>query len=233
MLEKIRRLWQLNYRLSPLIALHDVFVREFERHVPGLLCGYGLESEMAAWKKKGAQGYSAKAYSVKSYGVKSVGHYLPQITRPVFEKFGYQRAALHTDWHSIVGEPLCHFTAPEQIKHQTRGNEAAEFEQEGQKKGAVLVVRVEGPAALEVQHQAPQIIERINSYFGFRAIESIRILQAPLERKVTPPQPQRFDLNKPVSGENNISCDDDQLNTALKRLWRGIQSRKINDQAKK
>ena len=167
------------------------------------------------------------------YGAQSLSSFLPAITRPVFEKFGYQRAALYTDWDSIVGEPLCHFTAPEEIKYQSRGNELAEIEQAGQKKGAVLVIRVEGPAALEVQHQAPQLIERINSYFGFRVIESIRILQAPLIKKTQAPEVKRYDLTKPASGEGAIGAEDDNLGMALKRLWRGIQSRKINDSAKK
>lgn len=169
----------------------------------------------------------------KLYGVQSLGRFLPAVTRPVFEKFGYQRAALYTDWDSIIGEPLCHFTAPEEIKYQSRGNELAEIEQAGQKKGAVLVVRVEGPAALEVQHQAPQIIERINSYFGFRAIESIRILQAPLKKKAKPADVKRYDLSKAVSGERELGTEEDELGMALKRLWRGIQSRKINDSTKK
>lgn len=165
-------------------------------------------------------------------GAKTVGHFLPRVTRPVFEKFGFQRAALLTDWEQIVGEPLCYFTAPEAIKWQ-RGSEMAEIEQAGQKKGATLIIRVEGPAALEVQHQAPQITERINSYFGYRAVETIRILQAPLQRRQAAPKPKRYDLNKPCGREAEVNSQDEKLDLALKRLWRGIQSRKINDRLKK
>ena len=169
----------------------------------------------------------------KNIGVKSVGQFLPAITRPVFEKFGFQRAALLTDWDMIVGEPLCHFTAPEQIKWQKSNNETAEIEQFGQKAGATLVIRVEGPAALEVQHSAPQIIERINSYFGYKAVASIRILQAPMAAKSQKRPQKTVDLDKPLPNEPEFEGEEDRLQVALKRLWRGIQSRKINDEQKK
>ena len=166
-------------------------------------------------------------------GARTVGQFLPAITRPVFEKFGFQRAALLTDWDMIVGEPLCHFTAPEQIKWQGGNNEQAEIEQFGQKSGATLIVRVEGPAALEVQHSTPQIIERINGYFGYKAISSIRILQAPMTAKSIKSNKKTVDLDKPLPNEPEVKDVDDRLQIALKRLWRGIQSRKINDARKK
>lgn len=177
--------------------------------------------------KSGSRKYSGKV------GAKTVGHYLPSITRPVFEKFGFQRAALLTDWDTIVGEPLCHFTAPEQIKWQKSSNEQAEIEQHGQKSGATLIIRVEGPAALEVQHQAPQIMERINGYFGYKAIGSIRILQAPLNKKLPGKEKKAANLDAVMPGEPDVGDVDDRLENALKRLWRGIQLRKINAQAKK
>ncbi len=164
---------------------------------------------------------------------KTIGHFMSNVTRPVFEKFGFQRAALLTDWESIIGTPLCHFTAPEEIKWNNATNDLAEIEQYGQKKGATLVLRVEGPAALEVQHQAPQIIERINSYFGYRAIEDIRILQAPLMRSGPQEPVKRFDLDQPVANETKLDMVDERMEGAFKRLWRGIQTRKIHNRQKK
>ncbi len=174
-----------------------------------------------------------KKSAFKNSGAKTVGQFLPAITRPVFEKFGFQRAALLTDWDMIVGEPLCHFTAPEQIKWQKSGNETAEIEQHGQKSGATLIIRVEGPAALEVQHSTPQIMERINGYFGYKAIGSIRILQAPMTAKAIKRPKKQVNLDMPLPNEPVVKNVDDRLEVALKRLWRGIQSRKINDTGKK
>ena len=48
---------------------------------------------------------------------------------------------------------------------------------------ATLVLRVEGPVALEIQHLSGVIIERVNRFFGWRAVGRIQIRQAPLARR--------------------------------------------------
>ncbi len=47
---------------------------------------------------------------------------------------------------------------------------------------ATLVLRVEGPAALEIQHLSAVILERVNRFFGWQAIGRIALRQAPLRR---------------------------------------------------
>ena len=47
---------------------------------------------------------------------------------------------------------------------------------------ATLVLRVEGPAAIEIQHQSAVILERINRFFGWQAVGRIALRQAPLSR---------------------------------------------------
>jgi hypothetical protein len=83
--------------------------------------------------------------------------------------------------------------------------------------GAVLVLRVEGPRAIEVQHRSGQILERVNSYFGYRAVAEMRVLQAPVARKAARPaaQPQPIDREAlPQSAE----IEDQGLRGALLRL---------------
>ncbi len=58
------------------------------------------------------------------------------------------------------------------------GEEAAE--------PATLVLRVEGPAALEIQHLSAVILERVNRFFGWQAIGRIALRQAPLRRREQP-----------------------------------------------
>src|ERR1700750_1638197 len=56
---------------------------------------------------------------------------------------------------------------------------------------ATLVLRVEGPAALEIQHMSAVILERVNRFFGWQAIGRIALRQAPLRRREErrPPPP--------------------------------------------
>ena len=59
----------------------------------------------------------------------------------------------------------------------------------------ILVLRVEGPMAIEIQHLSNVILERVNRFFGWRAVGGLRLRQAPLRREAThaappPPIPQ-------------------------------------------
>lgn len=124
--------------------------------------------------------FSAKRASF----AKSVGSFVPGLTRKSFEKYGFSTATLLTDWAQIAGRDLASFTLPERLKWP-RNVEAYEDVADGSsgRPGATLVLRVDGPRAIEVQYQTSQIMERINAHFGYRAISEIRFIQAPLGRK--------------------------------------------------
>lgn len=110
--------------------------------------------------------------------VKAVGSFVPSLTRKAFEKFGFSTTALITDWARIAGAELAAYTMPDKLRWP-RGADAA-FEDDGERRGATLVLRVDPARALDVEYRTRQIMERINSYFGYRAIETIRLVQAPL-----------------------------------------------------
>ena len=55
---------------------------------------------------------------------------------------------------------------------------------------ATLVLRVEGPVALEIQHLSGVIIEKVNRFFGWRAVGRIQIRQAPLRAAGRKPRPR-------------------------------------------
>jgi len=124
----------------------------------------------------------SKRRSSPLYGVRAVGSFLPALTRKAFEKYGFSTAALVTDWVRIVGRELAAATAPERLKWP-RGVAPADVEGNapGQgRRGATLILRVDGGLRLDVQHKARQIIERINAYFGYAAVAELRIVQAPV-----------------------------------------------------
>jgi hypothetical protein len=90
--------------------------------------------------------------------------------------------------------------------------------------GAILVLRVEGPRAIEVQHRSGQILERVNSYFGYRAVAEMRILQAPVTRKAatapSPAPPLDPDALPP-----SANIEDRGLRAALLRLGSAARAR--------
>ena len=115
--------------------------------------------------------------------VKAVGSFLPGLTARAFEKFGFSTAQLVMDWPTIVGKDVALLSAPERLKWPPRreldaGAVAAESER--QRRGATLVLRVEGARALDIQYQSRQILERVNAHFGYAAVTELRLVQAPL-----------------------------------------------------
>ena len=55
---------------------------------------------------------------------------------------------------------------------------------------ATLVLRVEGPSAIEIQHMSSVILERVNRFFGWQAVGRLALRQAPLSRRERPAKPK-------------------------------------------
>ncbi|MEM7191809.1 MAG: DciA family protein, partial [Pseudomonadota bacterium] len=110
---------------------------------------------------------------------------------------GFATAALLSDWRTIAGAELARHTMPDKIIWPRRrtgpyDDDEADTARRGHKSlGATLVLRIEGPRAIEVQHRATQMLERINAYFGYRAVTELRYLQAPISRVPRPGQPAK------------------------------------------
>lgn len=144
---------------------------------------------------------------------RTVGAFLPKLTQKAVERFGFPNAAILADWSLIVGPALACFTAPQRLRWP-RG----QAPENDPRAGATLVIRVDGPAAIEVQHKAPQIIDRINTYFGYRAVTDLRIVQAPVDR------PGKTAAPKAIVGSGT-------LDEALQRLSANIARRPKPDRA--
>ena len=105
----------------------------------------------------------------------SAGSILHQATAKVFRRRGFAEGDVLTRWPDIVGPELAALTAPEKLQRQRSALE-----------GAILHIRVDGAAALELQHKTPIVLERINAFYGYRAVDSLRLVQGPLpEPKMT------------------------------------------------
>jgi hypothetical protein len=88
------------------------------------------------------------------------------------------------------------------------------------------VLRVEGPAAVEIQHLANVILERVNRFFGWQAVGRIALRQAPLTRREPPQPPPAADLAETERvGATLTAVADDDLRQALARLGAAVKRR--------
>jgi hypothetical protein len=161
-----------------------------------------------------------------SYRGRSVGTLVPKITKKVFEKFGFSTAMLLTDWAIIIGADLAAHTAPERLKWPRGYEGATTGEPETGRPGATLMLRVEPARALDIQYKSRLLIDRINAYFGYRAVAEIRIIQAPLLQK--PAAPAIRPAATPLAPQDSVLTDvvDEELKAVLAEMEASIQAEK-------
>src|ERR1700692_4083512 len=97
-----------------------------------------------------------------------------------FAKQGFASVELVTRWPEIVGIEIAAHSQPAKIQWP-RTPQARNAPEPG-----ILLLRVEGPAALEIQHLSDVILERVNQFFGWQAGGGVRLRQAPLSRRAVP-----------------------------------------------
>lgn len=142
-----------------------------------------FSSKRAVRAPGSSAGGAARGRSTRYGGAaRAVGSFVPKITGKAFEKYGFSTAALLTDWAMIVGADLATYTLPERLKWPRNVDAYSETpDTERGRPGATLLMRVDGPRAIDVQYRSAQIMDRINAYFGYKAVTELRFVQAPVE----------------------------------------------------
>lgn len=163
---------------------------------------------------------------------KTVGSFVPGLTKKACEKYGFSAASLISDWAQIVGRDLCRHTAPQRLKWPRHVPAYQDVEQgcEG-RPGATLILHVDPAKALDIQYGTAQLIERINGYFGYRAVSDIRIVQAPIRSEAPTggtqvPSLSRSHSAAPARPKETIelpSIKDERLRAALERLAQSVK----------
>jgi len=147
--------------------------------------------------------------------MRPVGRELPGVAGRVLGKRGLGEAHLLAEWTTVVGEALARETLPMKLS----------FGHGGGRKNGVLKLRVSSSAALSIQHREPQIIERINGFFGYAAVGRLALVQGPLpERTSAGPRASRplTETETAELAERVSQVPDPGLKSALTRLGAAI-----------
>ncbi|GAA0275517.1 DciA family protein [Alteraurantiacibacter aestuarii] len=146
-----------------------------------------------------------------------VSELVPQIGRAAFRRFGFVQASVVTRWPEIVGETHARVCAPESIRFPP-----------GEKADGILQLVVKPAHAPLIQHVIPEIIERVNRFFGYKAVARVKMRQGEVK-------PQNAEANRaaPVSlkpipmelGDSLRDIGDPELRTVLESLARSIGAR--------
>lgn len=142
------------------------------------------------------------------YGPRPIGALVPGITRPAFRTRSPAAAQVMADWAEIVGPALAATTVPRRLVSGT------------------LTLACAGPVALELQHLAGQLIERINAHAGRVVVQRLRFVQDAVP--AGPPAPVRGPNAAPVAVPG---LPDGPLRDALAALGGRLAQRRRSDRA--
>jgi hypothetical protein len=137
---------------------------------------------------------------------------------------GFTQAAVITQWPAIVGESWGRDCAPEKLVFPR-----------GERSGATLHIRTPGSVAIELQHVEPVLIDRINRYFGFRAVARLALTQAPVAVPGPVPDAARPPLtpaDETRLQQTVTAVADAELRGALLNLGHGVVRNKAAQRAR-
>lgn len=142
---------------------------------------------------------------------------MPQIGRTAFRRFGFVQSSVVSRWPEIVGPAHAKVCAPESIRFPP-----------GEKAEGILQLVVRPAHAPLIQHVIPEIIERVNRFFGYRAVARVKLRQGTVEPPPEDRRPAPPPSLKPVPlelGESLRDIGDPELRTVLESLARSLGGR--------
>jgi hypothetical protein len=139
-----------------------------------------------------------------------------KVVGEAFTRQGFASAELVTRWAEIVGSEIAAHSEPMKIQWPRGADPHI-------RSPGILVLRVEGPAAVEIQHLGTVICERVNRFFGWRAVERLAFRQSPLRRGVNRPSPRNNAAAAAQLAATMPEITDEELRQALARLLAAVK----------
>lgn len=143
---------------------------------------------------------------------RALGDIMPGVGRAAFRRFGFVQSAIVARWPEIVGDAYARHSAPDALKFPV-----------GKRSGGTLHIVCAGPFATTLQHVEPQIIERVNRFFGYAAVARIALKHGELPKRPAPAAAN--DAATPLSAEMKAELKDiadPGLRASLEALARQI-----------
>jgi hypothetical protein len=145
-------------------------------------------------------------------GLRAVAASLPAVTRRLYKRRGFAQSDILTQWPAIVGDVLAGYCVPERV-NWPRDPERPD--------GATLRIRVASAWAPQLAHLEPIVLDRVNSYFGYKAVAKLALVHG----RVRPPEKVKPIRRRPLTAEEAgkldallADIDDPDLRAALRQL---------------
>jgi len=105
-------------------------------------------------------------------GLRPFGNTLPRGLKGILKKNGYNYSEIISKWNMLVGKDISKYAYPKSIKMKKRDS------------NGILVLAIKRGDEINVEYSKKQIIDKINSYFGYKLINEIKLETFNSENKV-------------------------------------------------
>ena len=139
-------------------------------------------------------------------GARAAGDLVGDIAGVTFKRFGFVQGAVVSRWAEIVGTRYANVSTPESVRFP-----------QGKKSGGTLTLTVVGAHAPLMQHLTPLIIERVNRFFGYAAVDKIAFRQGRIDTVKRPDRPEPRAISREL-GEGLREIADPGLRACLESL---------------
>jgi hypothetical protein len=145
---------------------------------------------------------------------RAIADLMPEIGRTAFRRFGFVQSSVVSRWPEIVGPRHARVCAPEAIRFPP-----------GEKSDGILQLVVVPAHAPIIQHVIPEIIERVNRFFGYKAVARVKLRQGEVKPPSAQERPSAPPSLKPIPmelGESLRDIGDPELRAVLESLARSL-----------
>jgi hypothetical protein len=177
--------------------------------------------------ERGKAGKAAPYERPRGGPAKAVGELMPAIGRTAFRKFGFVQSSVVSRWPEIVGERYARACAPESIRFPP-----------GEKRDGILQLVVKPAFAPIIQHSIPEIVSRVNRFFGYAAVAKVKMRQGEVQapsasgaaaskggRRPAPPSLKPIPIEL---GDSLRDIGDPELRAVLESLARSLGTSEDN-----
>ena len=148
---------------------------------------------------------------------RAIADLVPEIGRAAFRRFGFVQSSVVSRWREIVGDTYADVSIPQAIRFPR-----------GERAGGVLELTVTGAYAPQLQAVGPEIVERVNRFFGYGAVSRLKLIHGQVARRPAAQKSRAAPALRPVSmelGESLRAVVDPELGAVLEALAAGVDAR--------